>query len=154
MSQKVLTSIERFESLLKNDRRYKPEAYNFVYEALDWTLNNSVEGPCDSEHHVSGQELVEGIRHFALNKFGPLTSIVFSNWGVSRTDDWGEIVFNLIEYDLMGKQESDKKEDFSSLYDFNRVFDVEPELDYDNKNGAWKVTYRLRGERPQIKSQN
>ena len=144
MSQELLTSIERFESLLRDNRRYQPEAYNFVYEALDWTLNHIVDGPNEPGTHVGGKELLEGIRRFALEKFGPMACMVFGEWGVNRTDDWGKIVFTLIDYDLMGKQDSDQLEDFSGVYDFEREFNVEPAFEYDPAHDAWNVTYRQR----------
>ena len=146
MSQKLLTSIERFETLLHKDRRYQPEAYNFVYEALDWTIHHVVGEPTLPGIHVSGPELLEGIRRFAIEKFGPLAQAVLRSWGVTRTDDWGEIVFNLIEYDLMGKQENDRKEDFCGVYDFRQAFDIDLSVDYDMKKSAWQVRYQPRHE--------
>lgn len=144
MSETALTSIERLEKLLRTDRRYPQEAYNFVYEALDWTLRQ-VRGEATAvDVHVSGSELLDGIRRYALAKFGPLGAAVFAGWGVTRTDDWGEIVFNLIDYDLMGRQESDRKEDFRAVYDIARAFDVDLDIDYDNAKGRWKVSYRQR----------
>ena len=142
MSQDLLTSIERFESLLRTHRRYQPEAYNFVYEALDWTLNNLIDGPNEPGRHVACRELLEGIRRFAIERFGPMARMVFRGWGVTRTDDWGEIVFQLIDYDLMGKQETDHKDDFCAVYDFDQVFDVEPRFDYDRESDVWSVTYQ------------
>ena len=154
MSQKALTSIERFESLLKKDRRFQPEAYTFVYEALDWTLTNLNGEPATSGIHVTGKELLEGIRQLALRKFGPLTKTVFWSWGVLNTADWGEIVFNLIEQDLMGKQESDRKEDFVDVYDFSRAFDVELDLDYDERKECWTVVYHPRTPQATAPSRN
>jgi uncharacterized repeat protein (TIGR04138 family) len=147
MSQTALTSIERFEHLLKADRRYAPEAYNFVYEALDWTLRQVRGEPTSTGIHVSGPELLEGIREYALSKFGPLGATVLATWGVARTDDWGEIVFKLIEHDLMGKQESDRREDFNAVYDVARSFDVDLDIDYDVDKDNWKVSYRPRRDR-------
>ncbi len=145
MSDELLTSIERFEELLRRDRRYQPEAYNFVYEALDWTLQHLVEGPVSADSHVDGRQLLEGIRQYAIRQFGPLASTVFENWGVKKTDDWGEIVFNLIEYDLMGRSENDNKEDFCQVYDFQEVFNLEPAFDYDPATDTWRVSYRPAG---------
>jgi len=147
MSQAAQTSIERFEMLLRSDRRYAPEAYNFVYEALDWTLRQLRGEPTSTGIHVSGPELLEGIRQYALSKFGPLGATVFATWGIARTDDWGEIVFNLIEHDLMGNQESDRREDFNAVYDVARSFDVDLDIDYDEDKDRWKVSYRQRRER-------
>jgi len=147
MSETILTSIERLEKLLRADRRYPQDAYNFVYEALDWTLRQIRGEASVVDVHVSGAELLEGIRRYALAKFGPLGAAVFAGWGITRTDDWGEIVFNLIDYDLMGKQDSDRKEDFRAVYDIPRAFDVELDIDYDGAEDRWKVSYRQHGGR-------
>ncbi len=147
MSQDVLEPIEQFEALLRKHHRYQPEAYSFVFDALQWTLTNIV--CCDGEtenKHVSGRDLLEGIRQFAIERFGPLASMVFYQWGVAQPEDWGEIVFHLIDHDLLGKQESDRKEDFKAEYKFQDVFNLEPELHFNKRNGKWDVTYRLTDE--------
>ncbi len=148
MSEDLLTSIERFEQLLRKNRRYHAESFNFVYEALDWTLHNVVAGPAEPSRHVSCRELLDGICRFALEKFGLLASTVFESWGVRSTDDWGEIVFTLIEYDLMGKQESDQKEDFSRVYEFSSVFNVDLDFEYDERTSSWRSRYRHRARSP------
>lgn len=150
MSEDLLTTIERLDLLIRSNRRYHAEAYSFVYEALDWTLHNVVEGPADPGRHVACRELLEGIRQYALSKFGPLAQAVFASWGVTRTDDWGEIVFSLIEHDLMGKQESDQKEQFFGVYTFADAFDIEPDIEYDGRTDSFSVSYRpSRETRPQ-----
>ena len=70
----------------------------------------------------TGQELLEGIKEFALNAFGPLAFTVFSEWGIHTTEDFGEIVFNLVDAGRLGKTESDSRDDFKQVYDFNDVF--------------------------------
>ena len=107
--------------------RYEIDAYFFVREALDYTskkLKKPVEG---TQRHVSGHELLDGIREFTLREFGPMAFTVLKSWGITRTDDFGEIVFTLVESGVLGKTEQDKKEDFASHYDFNAAF-VEPFL--------------------------
>lgn len=116
-------SLEKvFERLVKEDPRYPVEAYIFLREALDFTMrltNKPENGP---GRHVSGQELLEGIRQFALREFGPITSTVFRTWGIARTEDFGEMVFNLVNRGLLGKTEKDRKEDFGGGYDFHTAF--------------------------------
>ena len=109
--------------VLKKDARYQREAYNFTFEALEFTLKRIKE-----KRHVSGQELLDGIREYALQQFGPLARMVFNKWGVRKTDDFGEIVFNLVNAGLMGKTEDDSKEDFKDRYDFADVFKMENTL--------------------------
>ena len=72
---------------------------------------------------MSGKELLEGIREYAAQQFGPLAPTVFRSWGVRRTEDFGEIVFNLVESGLLGKTESDSREDFADGFDFDQAFD-------------------------------
>ena len=142
MAYEELTTAERFDLLLRRERRYAPEAYDFLYEALDWTLQHVVGGPPEPEKHVTGKELLEGIRQLALNKFGLLARAVFEQWGIHKTDDWGQIVFNLIDFDLLGRNESDSPEDFVDVYRFDEVFDLEPVIEYDEASGRFLVEYR------------
>ncbi len=107
-------------ALCERDRRFAPEAYHFVFEALDYTLAHRGGG----RRHVSGAEIMEGARQLALDKFGFLARAVFRQWGVTRTDDYGAIVFNLIGADLLQKTADDRLEDFSGLYDFSEAFDL------------------------------
>ena len=87
--------------LVRDDRRYAYEAYEFVFLALEHTqkmlgreLDENAD-PTEARHHVSGRQLLEGIREFALQEFGLMAAVVFRMWGVRKTDDFGEIVFNL-----------------------------------------------------------
>ena len=105
--------------LTRRDPRYRPEAYHFMFEALDYTL--SMRG--GARRHVSGPEIMEGVRRHALEQFGFLARTVFAQWGITSTDDFGEIVFNLIKVDLLQKTADDRKEDFYGLYDFEEAFD-------------------------------
>ncbi len=136
-----MTAAEKFRALLKNDGRYDAEAYNFVYEALDFTLKNLVKARPGSSQHVSGQELLEGIRQYGIDQFGCLARTVLGSWGVSRTADFGEIVFNLVEHDLMGKQDADSKADFESIYDFAEVFELTPVFCYSREKDEWQTAY-------------
>src|SRR5262249_9039765 len=111
--------------LCRRDTRYPYEAYEFLYEALGHTQKMfgrtaplaPGEEPGES-HHVRGQELLQGIRDLALREFGFLARTVFHMWGVEKTDDWGEIVFNLIDAGLLSKTDKD------SRYDFHEAFDL------------------------------
>lgn len=105
--------------LVHRDPRYRPEAYEFVFEALDHTLERRGGG----RKHVTGPEIMEGVRLLALEQFGYLARAVMAHWGVRTTDDFGEIVFNLIEADLLQKTANDRREDFAGLYDFEHAFD-------------------------------
>ena len=113
--------IERVERLAYEDGRYRKEAFFFVFEALGYTVKTlSLTG---KQRHVTGQQLLEGIRDFALQQYGPMTMSVFTHWGVTATRDFGEIVFTLVGSGLMGKTDDDSIEDFENVYDFAREFD-------------------------------
>jgi len=120
--------------ILASDRRYAMGAYLFIYEALAFTqkeLGRDDPEMAQERRHVSGQELLEGIRHYAEHIFGPLAPSVFRNWGVRKTEDFGEIVFSLVENNLLGKTESDSRRDFAGGFDLDSAFDgpikVKPE---------------------------
>lgn len=102
-------------------------------EALDHTLSNlKRKKKIRISNHVSGQQLLEGIREYALDQYGPMTMTLLEQWGVNACEDFGEIVFNLVEHGVFGKTESDQKQDFSQGYDFRNAF-VQPYLPV-NKN--------------------
>lgn len=105
--------------IVEHDPRYSPEAYHFVFEALDYTLKSRG----STRRHVSGPEIMEGVRKLALESFGMLSRPVLEQWGVTSTADFGEIVFNLIERDLLQKTADDRREDFHGLYRFDEAFD-------------------------------
>lgn len=117
--------------LLKRDPRFRPEAYEFVREALSFArdiLNMSGEEEEEQEEtsqferHLTGQQLCEAIRLFALDQFGLMAQVVLKNWGVSSTGNFGDIVYNLIEIGMMKKSPSDRREDFDDVYDFDHAF--------------------------------
>jgi len=106
------------EEVLEGDPRYKLQAYLFINAALRFLQENMEE-----KRHVSGEELLEGIRGYALKQYGPLSREVFHCWGVKNCRDFGEIVFNLVEHGLLGKTEQDSREDFAGGYDFKEAFE-------------------------------
>lgn len=113
---------EALTQIVQEDPRYDEHAYLFMREALDHTiksLEKPTEGPA---RHVSGRELLEGIREYALAEFGPLTLRVLAHWGIHRCEDFGDIVFNLVSKGILGKTDEDRREDFSGGYDFKEAF--------------------------------
>lgn len=104
-------------SILKRDQRFDPHAYFFLKDALDFTLKRISEQNGGVSRHVSGAELLEGFRDHALEQFGPMASTLMTEWGVRQGKDVGDMVFNLIEEQIFGKQESDRPEDFSGVFD-------------------------------------
>lgn len=104
-------------AILDRDIRYAIEAYIFVREGLDYTVRQ-----LKKPRHVSGQELLEGIREYALSEYGPVAKRVLSEWGIHQCIDFGNIVFNLVNEGLLGKTAEDSIEDFSNGYDFTEAF--------------------------------
>jgi uncharacterized repeat protein (TIGR04138 family) len=105
-------------SILKRDKRFDPHAYFFLKDALDFTLKRIAESNGGQARHVSGPELLAGCRDFALEQFGPMASTLMTEWSIRKCQDLGDMVFHLIEEQVFGKQDSDKKEDFSEVFDF------------------------------------
>jgi uncharacterized repeat protein (TIGR04138 family) len=138
--------------LLQRDRRYPLDAYVFILEALSFAqeaLGMGEEPPAEelepipggepasagrsrsktgrsrrrrAERHLTGQELCEAARQYALQQYGYLARTVLATWGLKSTDDFGELVFNMIEIGQMRKTRHDKREDFHDVYDFREAF--------------------------------
>ena len=129
-----ITFEEALEQILAADPRYQRDAYLFVREALDYTqriTDKESRSPSreagrkkPTERHVTGRELLEGIRHFALSQqgFGPMTLTVFEEWGITDCRDFGNIVFNMVEARLLRKTETDSHADFADGYNFEEAF--------------------------------
>jgi uncharacterized repeat protein (TIGR04138 family) len=108
-------------SILKRDKRFDAHAYFFLKDALDFTLKRVAEGNGGQARHVSGPELLDGFRDFALEQFGPMASTLMIEWGVRKCQDVGDMVFLLIEEQVFGRQESDRREDFSGSFDLEEA---------------------------------
>lgn len=114
--------------------RYAPQAFNFVQEGLRHTVEQlsqsgarSGSGGSEYGRHVNGQELCLGLRDFAISQYGLLARTVLEQWNVRRTDDFGQIVFLMVEAGLLRKTEDDDIEDFAGVFEFDEVFGRELE---------------------------
>ncbi len=124
--------------LLEEDPRYPLEAYQFVRDALSFAQEELGMGrpdPLDhsrrrgeEERHLSGQQLCEAIRIYALDQYGYLARLVLNSWGIYSSGDFGEIVFNLIHIGLMKKSKTDRREDFENQIDFEHAFNEPLEI--------------------------
>ena len=125
--------LRQLEEVAEGDGRYSKAAYLFIYDALQHTVEKlgKSELPKD-QRHIGGKDLLHGIGEFALDRFGPLALSVLEHWGVHRTQDFGDIVFNLVEAELMSKTENDRPEDFVDVYDFSE------ELDWKKRRAEFK----------------
>ncbi|AKJ64327.1 Minf_1886 family protein [Kiritimatiella glycovorans] len=113
---------EALRQMLLDDPRYSEEAYRFVQEGLSFTarkLERPAEGP---GRHISGAELLDGLREYALQEYGPMAKRVLNHWGVHSCIDFGHIVFNMVEAGMLGKTEEDSLRDFEGGYDFDEAF--------------------------------
>ncbi len=115
VNQEFYTIIDQ---ICEADTRYKSDAYEFLMEALAFTQKKF-----KRSKHVSGVELLEGIKQLLMHKFGPLTLLVLNHWGIARTEDFGNIVFNLVDNKVLSKDSEDNIDSFQNGYDFNEVFD-------------------------------
>jgi uncharacterized repeat protein (TIGR04138 family) len=113
---------EKVEMILAKDARYARDAYSFVRESLDHTQKNIGKENRGQVRHITGQELLDGIRQFALSQFGPMAVTVLEEWGVRNSRDFGEIVFNMVEIELLAKTDNDNRDDFNNGYDFTDAF--------------------------------
>ena len=109
--------LKKIQKLATAKSQYKIEAYSFVLAALHFTMSGM-----KPPRHISGQELSEGIRRYAIDQFGPMAKAVLSHWGIERTVDFGHIVFALVEIGLMRKTEEDSLDDFKDVYEFDKAF--------------------------------
>lgn len=104
--------------------QYGPGAYHFVFEALDFTmLRMGKHRRRGQERHLAVDELLDGIREYALSQYGPLARVVLESLNIFRTEDLGELVFNLVEKGLLNKQASDSREQFADGFSFREAFD-------------------------------
>lgn len=124
--------------LMQQDQRYHLEAYQFVREALQYAQKvmkmpaiKDEGNEAKQDHHLTGQQLCQAIREFALEQFGFMAKTVLNSWGVHTTGDFGEIVYNLIRIKEMRKSKSDRRDDFDDQYDFDVAFEPRFELSTD-----------------------
>ncbi len=115
---------EAVERICAENGRYHPDAYFFVRRGLDFTLSRLREkGGIQGRQHISGGKLLDGIRIFALEQYGPLAKAVFDHWNIETCRDFGTMVFELVDYGILGKTEEDSIRDFEDGYDFTEAFE-------------------------------
>lgn len=111
------SAMKQLREIALQDGRYNIYSYFFLFEALRFA-----QVKYQRKKHVSGKELLDGIKDLALERFGPMSKNVLEHWGVSTTDDFGEIVFLLVKAGLLSRTDSDSIEDFHEVYSFDEVF--------------------------------
>ncbi len=118
---------EVVELIVKEDPRYAKSGYQFLQKALNYTIDKERKRQGKvvtktTRRHVSGQELLDGIREYTLEQYGPMAYFILQSWGITCCEDFGEMVFNLIEFGVFSKNDEDSKEDFASIYTFEEAF--------------------------------
>lgn len=109
----------KIEEIVTKDNRYKVDAYEFVMRSLWFT-----QAKLKKQNHISGRELLTGIKDFILEQYGPMAKTVLNYWGIKATQDFGEIVFNMVDNGLLNRTEEDSKDDFKNVYDFDEAFEI------------------------------
>ncbi len=110
-------------ALALRDGRYSPHAFRFLFESLELAIRlagkEDAQGPA---RHLSGQEVLAGMRAHGKDLFGPLAAQVWRSWGVRTTLDWGRIVFLLVDQGLLNRRDTDTIEEFRDGFDFDEAF--------------------------------
>jgi uncharacterized repeat protein (TIGR04138 family) len=114
---------DKIQTVRRQDRRFSRNAYYFVLDSLDYTMTHFGRDQLTGEdRHVGGRELLIGIKEYAAEQFGPMAALVFERWGVRDASDFGEIVFNLIDVELLSRRACDSRLDFVDGNDFRETF--------------------------------
>ncbi len=114
------------DQVIREDGRYPLEAFAFLHEGLTHAIRDvhGSERGSGGQRHVTGKELCLGLRDFAIEQWGMLAKTVLNKWNIHATIDFGNMVYLLIDNELMKKTEQDNIEDFRDVFDFNEAFDV------------------------------
>lgn len=114
-------------------RAYHRDGYTFIFSGLKYAQDSLGRDRSSSNTgHVSGPELLIGVKGLAQEKFGLMARSVLGTWGIHSTADIGKMVFELIEDGDMSKTTDDRLVDFVDVYDFAEVFDRSYKIDTSN----------------------
>ena len=121
-----LGSEKKLEEIVEEVGLYPIEAYEFVHNGLGYTVNKLHGNKTDpkASRHVSGRDLCDGLREYALGKWGLMARTVLARWNIRKTYDFGRIVFAMVDNGLMQKTDDDSLEDFRDVFDFKTAFDA------------------------------
>ena len=114
-----------WQSVMEATGPSPPDAYHFVREGLNWTsrqMHEDIQELPEIDRHLTGQQLCLGLRDFAIDQFGYLAPTVLHSWSIGRTDDFGRIVYALIDLGVMSRTADDTIEDFRAVFDFSEAF--------------------------------
>jgi uncharacterized repeat protein (TIGR04138 family) len=118
------------DEVIRQDGRYPADAYTFLYEGLGRAVEVAYgKEPLGGHHHVTGRQLCTALRDLAIEKWGMLAPAVLKRWNIHATIDFGNMIYLLVENNIMGKTPEDSIEDFRDVYDFAAAFDIGEEFD-------------------------
>ncbi len=108
---------EKIKGIVQKDRRFQEDAYVFVLSSIDYALTKLA-----APRHITGKELLTAIKEYGVQQYGPMTLTVLEFWGIQTTEDFGLIVFNLVDNGVLRKTETDSLDDFKDVYDLKETF--------------------------------
>ncbi len=118
----AMTELQFAEDVLGRLQERNPRFHGKAYLFLLSALHRVIDG-LEEPRHISGQELAEGVRGLALDRYGPMARTVLEHWGIHTTEDLGDMVFAMVDFGLLTKQEEDRREDFRDVFDFGEAFE-------------------------------
>ena len=112
--------------------KYPVNAILFVQRGLEYTVHKT-HGDLDPDQmtdeegelvsrHITGQQLCVGLREYAIEQYGLLALAVLRRCNIHSCEDFGRIVFAMVDAKMMQKREEDSIQDFSDVYDFAEAF--------------------------------
>ena len=110
--------------LVRQDGRYPLDAYAFLHEGLARAVRHCHGDPAvaNRPQHVTGKQLCWALRDEALDRWGLLARTVLGRWRIRETLDFGNMVYLLVNNNLMQKTDEDSLEDFRDVYAFEDAF--------------------------------
>lgn len=113
--QEIDFDADHFDDVVAKDGRYHPRAYALLMDVIHY-LGGS------DDRHMSGAEILDEFKERALDQYGPMTYTVLTEWGLTCTEDIGEMMFNLVDGRRISKDDDDSAEAFVGGYDFKEIF--------------------------------
>ena len=114
---------EAVEAIMRDRPQYTREAYDHMIVAMDKTSEQLAKQE-NGNKHLTAEELFFGFCACAIDEYGPMAHAVLEFWGVRDAKDVGQIVYNLIEVGVFGKQKEDSQEEFDCLPDMKQLLRV------------------------------
>src|SRR5258708_40112060 len=113
---------EIVEEMVRKDPGYEAAAYEFVKEALEFTIKQNKRSQTGLNAHVTAKELLAGFQQYALKEFGPMAMTVFEYWRVTSSPDGGDNLFNLNWSGGFGQTDTRSPGKFPEGVDFYESF--------------------------------